>query len=214
MILNEKHFRVKARIPIETFLKSIHDSRQQGKELRYGDRGEKAKLRRSSDPISALTAPTIQLVETLSGDSHIVSVDSTGLALAATLAALLASLKGTFVWGLTEQDRLKVLSLGTLAGRESTGGNASCLSRLRFGKLTKAHGPEKRLKYFRELLRLTKADDFEKIDPLSLAYLFLTWDSPGTQWSFARAYFMAGKPDSEISDDAALQEAHDSSQSA
>lgn len=211
MIHNEKEFRYLARVPIETFVKSIHDSKQHGMDLRGGDRGERAILRRVSDPISALTSHNIHLIEKLTGELKLVYADSNGLALAATLGALLASLKGTFNWGKPEQDDAKQetqrVTLGSLAGRAASGGNSACLSRLRFGMLTKAYEPEKRLKSFRQLLQITKSEGFEKVDPVSLAYLYLSWDSSITRWTFARDYFMAGKTEVDVIEDDPDQDA-------
>jgi CRISPR type I-E-associated protein CasB/Cse2 len=197
MIHNEKEFRLKAQKPIEKFLRTIHDYNFNGELHQSKDRGSRAALRRAGTAISALTEPTVHLIEGLNSTGVIDSENATEFALTATLAALLASLTGAFE---ANKDSAPLRSLAKLAG-DKNGRNSPCLSNLRFGKLTKANTPEKRLKAFRELVEVTKAKDFKQIDPIRLAYLYLNWDSPSCQWFFARDYFLEGTNEPEQEND-------------
>jgi CRISPR type I-E-associated protein CasB/Cse2 len=197
MIRNEKEFRFKAQKPIEKFLRTIHDYNFNGELHQSKDRGSRAALRRAGTAISALTEPTVHFIEGLNSAGVSDSENATEFALSATLAALFASLTGTFD---ATKEPASYRSLAKLAG-DKNGGKSRCVSSLRFGKLTRANTPEKRLKAFRELIRLTDTKNLKDIDPITLAYLYLNWDSPSCQWSFARDYFLEGTSEPEQEND-------------
>ena len=154
--------------------------------LSKGDRGQ---LRRSASMDAMVANESVfRLERRLHSASANDELDQ--FADVAALAALLAGLRTDANNVLFPAERI---AMRAGSGKE---GNP-VFSRARLGKLLAAHAVEKRLRAFRELLRILD----NRADSGELAAYFLHWQRAKTRWRFAREYFAqlrASDADSEL----------------
>ena len=176
-----------------TFLKDTCDKWFK-ESLSKGDRG---RLRRAGQ-VESLAANEAMFNLEKRLQSVAKNVDDIGIL---ALAALLAGLKAD-----SNNVLIPAKELATRAGAKGDSDKPK-LSRARLGKLFAAQDINKRLRAFRELLRILD----NTADAGDLAECFLYWHEPKTRWRFARAYF---NPISVAANDASNDDSADAAQSA